>query len=92
MLSRVAGMQTLVRAGVLVAALVATSVVPLGVSSQTLAADRFSLVIDGEDVGSFADGADITTEVASVDLPAPTALSSLPGRHKSGEITLTRGL
>jgi hypothetical protein len=56
MISRVSGVQTLVRASMVVAALVVvTSVVPLSASD-------------------------------------PTALSVLPGRPKSGEITITRGL
>ena len=42
--------------------------------------------------GSVGEVAGITTEVEPVELTGPTALNSLIGRTKAGEITITRGL
>jgi hypothetical protein len=92
MISRVSGVRALVRAGVVVAALIATCVVPLSASAQALTADRFTLVIDGGELGTSAEVTGATTDVAPVNLTAPAALNRLPGRPKSGEITITRGL
>ena len=93
MISRVSGVRTWVCASMVVSALIATSVVPLSASARALTADRFALVIDGGELDSVAEATGITTDVAPVDVTAPTALNRLPGsRPKPGEITLTRGL
>jgi hypothetical protein len=76
MLASMISLRTLARAGMVVAALVATSVVPLSASAQVPTPTYLSLAV----------------AVEPVELTAATALNRLPGRTKPGEITLTRGL
>jgi len=85
----VRGSWTIALAGLVMAGFVVASAFPLSASAQALTAARFSLVIDGAEVGSFAE-ATISTDVQSVDT-TPTALKKLPGKRTPPTLTLKRG-
>ncbi|MCW2597363.1 MAG: hypothetical protein QOF92_4236 [Pseudonocardiales bacterium] len=64
-------------------------------AGDAITASRFSIVIDGYQIASFAELVGITTEVEPVELMESTdkevRLKKLPGKRKPPTITLKRG-
>ncbi|MCW2657941.1 MAG: hypothetical protein JWR06_2134 [Jatrophihabitans sp.] len=64
-------------------------------AGDAITASRFSIVIDGYQIASFAELVGITTEVEPVELMESTdkevRLKNLPGKRKPPTITLKRG-
>jgi phage tail-like protein len=89
------------RAGVVLGAFLAVTVLPISASAQPLpppelpTAGRFSLQVDGVEVASFSELVGISTEVEPVqflDDPKGPILKKLPGKTKPPTITLKRGM
>ncbi len=78
----------------LLLALIAASVLPLAALAAPIeppaAPARFSLVVDGVELGTFSDVQGITTEVEPVDVAV--LLKKLPGKLNPPTVTLRRGL